>query len=182
MIEELENLEEKSSWGGAREGSGRPAGSKNKATMERKAVEEAMKERIMRSADALLNSQMNLAKGVQMLYVIKTETDEKGNKRKLRPELVTSQFLIEEYLAGELTDDHGNRGDNEDEYYFITTERPDNRAIDSLFDRTFGKARQNIGLDGGEEGRPILIMPPELMQKNDTSLSPSTESDSSGQA
>lgn len=34
-----------------------------------------------------------------------------------------------------------------------------------LIDRTFGKARQNIGLDGGAEGAPIIIMPASLVNK-----------------
>lgn len=34
-----------------------------------------------------------------------------------------------------------------------------------LIDRTFGKARQNIGLDGGEEGAPIVFMPSVLVNK-----------------
>lgn len=152
---ELENLEEKSSWGGAREGSGRPSGSTNKQTKERRAVEEAMKDRIMRSADTLLNSQMNLAQGVQMLYVIKT--DDKGKKEK--PELVTDQPTIESYLAGELDEE-------QDEYYFITTERPDNRALDSLFDRTFGKARQNVTVDGGEPMKITIEVAGSIAQKN----------------
>lgn len=34
-----------------------------------------------------------------------------------------------------------------------------------LIDRTFGKARQNIGLDGGNEGAPIVFMPTALVAK-----------------
>lgn len=38
-------------------------------------------------------------------------------------------------------------------------------AINSLLDRAFGKARQNIGLDGGAEDKPIVFMPAQLMEK-----------------
>lgn len=38
-------------------------------------------------------------------------------------------------------------------------------AINSLFDRVFGKARQNIGLDGGAEDKPIVFMPAQLLEK-----------------
>lgn len=38
-------------------------------------------------------------------------------------------------------------------------------AINSLLDRAFGKARQNIGLDGGAEDKPIVFMPAQLMAK-----------------
>jgi len=131
-----ESLKEKSNWGGAREGSGRPEGSKNKATKERQVVEQEMRSRVMKSAGKLLNSQINLALGTQMLFRI--DKDEKGNNKK--PELVTTQEEIEDYLAGE-TDNNGS-------YYFITTAQPDNRALDSLLDRTFGKSVQRTELTG----------------------------------
>jgi len=128
--------------GGKRPGAGRKRGSFGKGTMEKKIVFEEIKSRVLKSAQALLDSQMNLALGVQMLYMIKT--DKKGNRS--RPVLVTDRFTIEEYLAGELN----NSGD--EEYFFITTERPDNRALDSLFDRVIGKATQPIDLDPKDEG------------------------------
>lgn len=141
--------------GGARPGAGRPKGGENKATKEKRIVKEEMKQRIMRSKDSLLNSQMNLAQGVQMLFKSKKLTieDKEGNVieiRKEKPILVENQEEIESYLAGEYDDDKDN-------YYFITIEKPDNKAIDSMFDRAFDKARQNVGLDGGEEGKPIPI-------------------------
>lgn len=34
-----------------------------------------------------------------------------------------------------------------------------------LMDRTFGKARQNLGIDGGEDGAPIVFMPAVLIDK-----------------
>lgn len=39
------------------------------------------------------------------------------------------------------------------------------QAINSLLDRGFGKARQNIGLDGGATDKPIVFMPAVLMDK-----------------
>ncbi len=141
--------------GGARPGAGRPKGGENQATKDKRIVKEEMKQRIMRSKDALLNSQMNLAKGCQFLFVIETikfkDKDGKWKEEKKKPVIVEDQETIENYLAGEL--------DNEkDEYYFMTTQKPDNKAIDSMFDRAFDKARQNVGLDGGEEGKPINIV------------------------
>lgn len=144
---EVESLEEKSKWGGVRPNSGRPLGSTNKATRDKKEAEKYIKERIIKSVDNIINSQMNLAQGIQMLYRI--TTNEKGIKSK--PELITNQFEIEQYLSGELEDE-------KNEYYFITTERPDNRALDSLLDRTFGKSRQNIGVDGGDIDKPIRLL------------------------
>ena len=34
-----------------------------------------------------------------------------------------------------------------------------------LLDRGFGKARQNIGIDGGSEGAPIVFIPAGLVEK-----------------
>ena len=45
----------------------------------------------------------------------------------------------------------------------ITERNP--QAINSLLDRGFGKARQNIGLDGGATDKPIVFMPAVLMDK-----------------
>lgn len=132
-------------WGGPQEGAGRPKGKVSQKTLDKLKVLRAMKERIMRSADQLLNSQMNLAQGVSYLYVIRTNS--KGFKEK--PELITSQFTIEAYLAGELEDE-------DNEYYYITTERPDNKALDSLFDRTFGKAP--VIVQGGDKPIEVKLM------------------------
>lgn len=36
---------------------------------------------------------------------------------------------------------------------------------DKILDRLLGKARQNIGLDGGADDKPIVFMPAQLMAK-----------------
>jgi len=134
-------------WGGARENAGRPRGQENEATKKKRVVEEEFRQRVLKSANKLISSQMNLAEGVQMLYVI--EKTEKGANKK--PRLITDPETIESFLAGELED-------RTDEYYFITTERPDNRALDSLFDRVFGKSVNNIDVtsDGKQLPTPLL--------------------------
>ena len=145
MSDNFENSKKKSSWGGARDNAGRAKGSMNKATKEQKLVEEAFRQRVLKSMENLINSQMNLAQGCQYLFCIHTETDKKGSKTKQRPKIVTNQYIIEKYLAGEL--------DNEkDDYYFITTEKPDNKALDSLIDRVFGKATQKTEITGKDGG------------------------------
>lgn len=146
--------------GGKRPGAGRKKGSKNSATLEKQIVEEAYRQRVLRSADKLLNSQMSLAQGNQYLYRIdKTKiVGPKGgvSYKSERPELVTNQFEIEDYLAG-LTEDGDLKDENDPEaaYYYLTTEKPDNRALDSLFDRTFGKVPQR--LEGGGKDGEILV-------------------------
>jgi len=144
---EDETLKEKSrGWGGARDNAGRPYGSMNTATKEQKVVQEAFRQRVLKSMDKLITSQMNLAEGIQMLYRI--DKDDKGKNSK--PVIVTSKQEIEDYLAGETN--------NNGEYYFITTERPDNRALDSLIDRVFGKSISNIDIKSdGKELQPLLV-------------------------
>ena len=51
-------------------------------------------------------------------------------------------------------------------------------AINSLLDRAFGKARQNIGLDGGATDKPIVFMPAALMMKYAIKAGTYTELDS----
>jgi hypothetical protein len=162
----VDNLEKKASWGGAREGGGRPLGSLGKATIEKKLARKALEQRILQAADEILNAQKVLARGQQFLYKIE-KIEVKGpnggiSYRNDKPKLVTEQWEIENYLD-ELVDKAN--GDLEDEtnpgatYYYITTKEPNNMAIDSMFDRVFGKARQSLGLDGGEDenGKPKPI-------------------------
>jgi len=148
--EELDNLKDVSKHGGKRDGAGRPAGSENRATKEDKVVREEFRQRVLKSMSKLIDAQMNLAQGTQMLFRIDKETDAKGNERNSKPELVTDQTEIEEYLAGETSDN--------DSYYFITTERPDNRALDSLIDRVFGKAINNVDITSGGEKLPTPLL------------------------
>jgi len=114
--------------GGPRPGSGRKKGALTIATLEKLAVKSAMQQRIMRSVAPIVNAQLNLARGVSFLYVIRT--DKKGNRSK--PELVEDQTTIEAYLAGELENSN-------EEYYYISTKEPNNEAIKNLLDRAFDK-------------------------------------------
>ncbi len=160
MTQEVENKKDKS-WGGKRDNSGRPLGSQNKATKEKKEAEEYFRARVIKGIEKIINSQMGLAQGVQMLFKIETRKG-KGKTERSKPILITNQEEITRYLSGETEDD-----DSDDSYYFMTTKVPDNKALDSLLDRVFGRARQNIGIDGGEEGRPvsIVLLPQEKFNK-----------------
>ena len=141
---ENETLEDKPKWGGVRANSGRPGGSKNPETIEKEKVLAQVRQRVARSADKLMDSQMNLAQGCQFLFVIETKVIKvDGGKlieKKEKPRIVTNPETIADYLAGDLDEE-------EDEYYFMTTQKPDNKALDSLMDRTFGKSSQNVNLN-----------------------------------
>ena len=127
--------------GGKQPGAGRPKGAVSKTTKEELVVKEEFRQRVLKSMQHLINSQMNLAKGCEYLFCIHTDTDSKGKRTKQRPSIITNQKIIENYLAGELKDD-------DNDYYFITTEKPDNKALDSLIDRVFGKATQRTEISG----------------------------------
>lgn len=139
---------------------GRPRGTKSQATLEREAVLAAFREKVMKNADVLFSSQLHLAKGQTFLYKIEKELQigPKGGKKyvKSKPILVTSQWEIEAYLQNEIVE-----GDPEDEndpnatYYFLTTKEPDNKAIDSLLDRTFGKSAQSMDITS--DGRALTV-------------------------
>ena len=116
---------------------GKPKGIKNKTTIEKKIAEDEFKNRILKNIQDLLTSQMNIAKGASYLYRI-DETGE-GKNKKREHTLVTDPHEIEEVL----NECEGN-GVMDDNFYYITTKTPDNRAIDSLIDRVFGKAIQKI--------------------------------------
>ena len=158
-MEELDSLNnETNSWGGKREGAGRPEGSRNAETLERDRVFNQLRQRIMKKADRILNAQLSLAEGQQFLYKIDTHyevTGPKGGKTRVRskPKLVTEPDEIAGFLDGEYGD--GDSPNTETKYYFITTKEPVNNAIDSMFDRTFDKAKQSTDITTG--GDKIVI-------------------------
>ena len=87
--------------------------------------------RVREAINPLFESQMTIARGCTYLYYL--------TKSSKLPQIVTDPLKIALFLKGELKPGKG-------EYYYITTERPDNKAIDSLLDRTFGKAPQAVEL------------------------------------
>ena len=139
---------------------GRPKGAKSPTTLEKEAILKAFRERAMRHADILFDAQITLAKGQTFLYKIEKEkiTGPRGgvSYRPKRPQLVTNQLEIEQYLEGLI--DEGDIEDDQDRestYYFITAKEPNNQAIDSLLDRTFDKPKQQTDLT--TNGKDILI-------------------------
>lgn len=139
---------------------GRPKGSKSKATKEKEAVLQAFRERVMSIADDLLDSQLTLAKGQTFLYKIEKELviGPKGGKtyRNKRPVQVTEQWEIEAYLEGLLEEgDKDNDNDPNATYYFLTVKEPNNNAIDSMLDRTFGKSVSRTELTG-KDGEALI--------------------------
>lgn len=128
---------------------GRPKGTTKKAIAERKQAEALVKLRISKAANALVNAQMHLALGATHLFVKKTTVNKDGKPRS-SVKMVTDPEIIARYLDGEFEN-------SEDEFYFISTEKPDNKAIDSMLDRAFGKARQSVDITSDDE--PVQFIP-----------------------
>ncbi len=125
---------------------GRPKGSKTQAVKDREVAFQAYKERVSQNVNNLLNHQLSLARGLQFLYKIEINSK---TKAKSRPILIEDQETLEAFLNGDL--------DNEkDEYYYLTTKEPNNQAIDSMMDRTYGRAVAVTQLEG-PGGGPLEI-------------------------
>jgi hypothetical protein len=142
---------------------GRPKGSKSKATLKREAVIAAFRDRVMSVADQLLDAQLSLSKGQTFLYKIEKEKviGPKGgvSYKNKKPVLVTNQEEIERYLERLVDEgDMDDENDPGDAYYYITTKEPNNMAIDSMLDRTFGKPVNAIELTG-KDGERLLPIP-----------------------
>jgi len=126
--------------GGARPGAGMPKGHKTKKTMEAKVAEEYIRKRVLGALPSIMNSQMSLARGCNYLFKLEKIYDSKSGKwvipKGRQPKIVKDKEEIAKYIAGDF------EGKEECDYYFMTTEKPDNKALDSLLDRTLGKATQ----------------------------------------
>lgn len=137
---------------------GRPKGRLNNKTLERQAILKQMQQRIMGIVDSLLDSQITLARGVSYLYKIEKYWKKFGKQRVLvrkEPKRVTDEEEIREYLVGLLPESDLHDESPEATYYFITTEKPDGRAIEALWNRTFGRNVQPVALTD-TEGNDII--------------------------
>lgn len=128
-----EKVKKTSNLGGARPGAGRKAGGHNEATKERLEALRQFRERVTRSIDKLYNAQYGLALGLTHVFRVDEFPNTRGGIKKVHT-LVTDPEEIKAFLDG----------DNQGAFYYITTKDPDNKAVDSLLDRTFGKAQQNV--------------------------------------
>lgn len=124
--------------GGARPGAGRKPGKLSQKTIEKLAIKKQFEDRVARHADDLFQAQITLAKGAQYLFVRRRQKTAKG-WRWSRLERVEDPEIMIDYLDGKFKD-------SKDEYYMITADKPDSHAIDSLLDRAFGKAPQNLNI------------------------------------
>jgi hypothetical protein len=130
---------------------GRPKGSKNKATLEQQAVQEAYNQRVMQKADDLFHAQLTLALGSVRFFRVEEVGDGKNTKRV--HVLVTDTDKIKTVLDETDGTDGAGTTIGED-YYFVTHILPDNKAIDSMLNRALGKPKDTLDI-GNKDGQPF---------------------------
>ena len=116
-------------------------------------VEDEFKQRIAFSAHKLMNAQMSLALGTQFLYK-RVQTWEEGKKEPVyKHVLVNDPTEIRQFLDDPMMT-------NGEDYYYISTKEPDQKAIDSMLDRLLGKASTRIvgGKNADGEDGPIQVV------------------------
>lgn len=147
-----DNKLKKNKHGGKRRGVGRKKGSKNLATIDRERVLEEAKNIIAGRTRKLIDTQTILAMGAIKIYKIHYHWEGSAKKRTLikdKPEIVENddeiiQVIDWEFGSGGMGDPNNHdQEDQEYDYYFVMTKEPDNQALNSLMDRTFGRATEN---------------------------------------
>ena len=112
---------------------------KSKPTIEREKVLEMAKDIIAGRTRKLIDTQSILAMGCIRIYKMVTHYEGK-KKVKGKPKLVTNDREIVAVLDHEFGE--GDDPSDDKEYFFIETKEPDNTAIESQLNRTYGKATQ----------------------------------------
>lgn len=123
-------------------------GKKNKSTIDREKQLEDFKNFTAGRTKTLWSIQMMRAMGSIKVFRIDTETIGEGkNEKKIRkrPVLVTDTEEIIDALDYEYA--QGEDPNTEDAYYFVSAQDPSDKAIDSLLDRTFGKAKESMAVE-----------------------------------
>ncbi len=132
--------------GGKRKGAGKKPGTKTAKVLDREETLRQWREKASERAMFLLDKQTHLAAGQTFLYRIDKERIGKNIYRAKRPVLVTNESEIHQYIddlvAGTIDGDIDDETNPGASFYFMTAKEPSNQAIDSMMDRTFGRAKQ----------------------------------------
>lgn len=153
--------------GGWRPGAGRPKGSVSEETKLKNEAKKEFEKKVARASTRLFNAQMSMALGVQVLYK-RYRIFTGGKPRWSQIERVTDPDEAASYLNGDFEND-------DSQYFMLTLKDPDLKAIDSLLDRSFGKAAQSLSI---KDDRPDPI---ETILKKFNLLEDEGNSDDAGQ-
>lgn len=137
---------------------------KLKTTLLKEEVYKQMQQTLLERTMGLINTQTVIAHGTIKVFKIISKTVGSGkNARtiKEKPELVTDTDEIADVIGYQ----YGNGADPSDDetYYFVTTQDPDNGAIKDQINRIFGKPDGKIDVTSG--GNPIKTI--SIIQPND---------------
>ncbi len=135
---------------------GRPKGVKNTATLERDAVAKAIQQQIMAKAETLVRAAMIPAMGTNFIYRIDKKKNKKGDVIFEKNVLVTDPWEIQ--LALDQIAEGGTANGYDNEYYFISSEKPDFRAVQMLLDRALGKSKESIELSNPDGNLKTIII------------------------
>jgi hypothetical protein len=139
--------------GGKRNNAGAPKGTVQRRSLEKAAVARAFRERTMKQADNLFNAQLAKAVGSIMVFRIDEEMTAAGKTKRVHTHITDpdeiKRVLDETSATGE--------GTVNGSYYFVTDIPPDNKAIDSMLDRAFGKAVQSIEVNDVTENKAVQM-------------------------
>lgn len=123
--------------------------------------EKLYKERVLKVTSILFNKQFSAAIGLQYMYKFELRYDKENSPYYSKPILVVSPDEIALGLTQIMKVGEGKPdpdGPNGDVYFNITSKDPDQRVIDSMLDRTFGKAKQQLDISSlGERIGGIAI-------------------------
>ena len=138
-------------------------GKRHKATIEREETIEVAKDIIAGRTMALVNKQLELALGEIKVFCVRYHWEGSGENKKLvgsKPKIVRGDEKMSVALDYELgKNGYSSNPNTKLRYFFVMTKEPDNRAINSLLDRTFGKSTEdkNMTVD-----KPIGVLLDEL--------------------
>ena len=159
----MKTLREKRSEAG-KKGAAARRGTKSQKVIDRARVLDQWRKRASKIADKLLSAQTLVAMGTHTLmrideviaYRDKGGTNKDGSTKKSK--YVTKKFTVVdtpseiERVLNKFADIDGS-GIIDGKYYFITHKEPQNNAIDSILNRTFGRPVETIE-HSGRDGEP----------------------------
>lgn len=130
---------------------GRPKGRKSNKTLEREAVNKAWQQLVLENMRPLFRKQLWLAMG--QTYVYRKEKHGTGASMRIEHVLLEEPHEIADAL--DTIANHDEQDEDANGYVYIVTKPPENRAIDSMLDRSLGKPVQKFG---GDKENPLELV------------------------
>lgn len=143
-------------------------GKKHKTTLDREAALEAWHQGVINRTQGLLTVQSVLAFGCIKVMRIDSHWEGSAKNKKLvksKPVIVEDDDEIIAAIDYEYGD--GDCPNTDSAYYFVATKDPDNQAINSLMDRTFGRAQEKIDLTSKGKKVAAQIIGMRIIKDND---------------